>query len=186
MSLIQYGSSGVLAATGVIVGQRVLARREDNRWVRESQRELQRWEREDRHRWAAERQRVFTEYLGMASAWRAYIRHLRYSPDMPYEETPASRTLTHDAERLIAEMELLGSGKVAVAARALWMWIGASAACLPEQGRPEKNKDGFVRQLDDAYQDLLVIRRDDLGLESPLADVHSPAGALQPLSHHSP
>ncbi|MGA6221253.1 hypothetical protein ACPESV_13115 [Streptomyces umbrinus] len=173
MALVQFGSSGALGATGVIVGQKVLARREDTRWVRESQREELRWDREDRHRWATERQRVFTEYLGLVSAWRPYVRHLRYSPDRHGAEAPDVRTFTHDAERLIAEMELLGSPKVAMAARAVWMWFGASTVCLPDQERSEENKDGFAQGLESAYQDLLRVMRDDLGITGDDLPAHA-------------
>ncbi|WP_272261603.1 hypothetical protein [Streptomyces xanthophaeus] len=165
MTLIQYGSSGALGATGVIAGQRVLARREDKRWIRENAREEQRWSREDRHRWVSERQRVFAEYLGLVSAWRAYVRHLRYSSDMtPNVDSPDAKGFTHDSERLIAEMELLGSPRVAEAARGVWMWFGASSVCLADRERSDENKNGFTRGLDGAYQDLLRAMRDDLGL----------------------
>ncbi|MFC9486756.1 hypothetical protein ACFTZM_11840 [Streptomyces hydrogenans] len=165
MTLIQYGSSGALGATGVVVGQRVLARREDRRWLRDNEREEQRWEREDRHRWVNERQRVFAEYVGLVSTWRSYARHLRYSPtQMEVSEAPDTRAFTHDSERLIAEMQLLGCTKAAVAARAVWMWFGASSVCLPERERSEENKDEFTRGLDAAYEDLLQAMRDDLGL----------------------
>ncbi|MER6368269.1 hypothetical protein ABT255_07795 [Streptomyces mirabilis] len=173
MALIQFGSSGALGATGVVVGQRVLARREDTRWVRETQREDQRWEREDRHRWTGERQRVFTEYLGLVSTWRPYVRHLRHSPDGHEAPTPDPRTFTHDAERLIAEMELLGSRKVAVAARALWMWFGASSVCLPEQSRSNENKNSFTQGLEVAYQELMLAMRHDLGIGSADLPAHT-------------
>lgn len=179
MALIQFGSSGALGATGVVVGQRVLARREDARWTREVRREDQRWEREDRHRWASERQRVFTEYLGLVSTWRPFVRHLRHSHD-PRETyvgpPPDLQAFTHDAERLIAEMELLGSRMVAVAARGVWMWFGASTVCLPDESRSKENKDSFSQGLEDAYQELLRAMRHDLGvvsseLPAPVDDV---------------
>ncbi|MBY8867562.1 hypothetical protein [Streptomyces sennicomposti] len=132
--------------------------------MREIEREQQRWEREDRHRWASERQRVFTEYLGLVSTWRPYVRHLRYSPEIPPAAAPDVQAFTRDAERLIAEMELLGSRKVAADARGVWMWFGASSVCLPDQQRSEENKDSFAQGLENAYRDLLSAMRDDLGI----------------------
>ncbi|MET9171213.1 hypothetical protein ABZX64_09005 [Streptomyces misionensis] len=111
---------------------------------------------------------MFTEYLGLVSAWRPYVRHLRYSPGIPDVPAPDARAFTHDAERLIAEMELLGSREVAVAARAVWMWFGASSVCLPEQSRSDENKNSFTRGLEDAYQDLLTAMRTDLGISGIL------------------
>ncbi|MFD8741409.1 hypothetical protein ACFV06_41845 [Streptomyces sp. NPDC059618] len=77
---------------------------------------------------------------------------------------PEPKTFTHDAERLIAEMELLGSPDVAVAARGVWMWFGASSVCLPDLERSEENKDAFAQGLENAYQDLLKSMRADLGV----------------------
>ncbi|WP_161240990.1 hypothetical protein [Streptomyces sp. SID2888] len=111
---------------------------------------------------------MFIEYLGLVSTWRPYVRHLRYSQDSHEASAPApdARAFTHDAERLIAEMELLGSREVAVAARAVWMWFGASSVCLPKQSRSDENKNNFTHGLEGAYQDLLTAMRADLGIAS--------------------
>lgn len=125
-------------------------------------------ENEDRHRWAATRAELYAELLAGISEWRTWARSLRYSaptvPSAALRKPPDGRFITHDAERILAQIDLVGTPAVRSSARGLWLWVATSSFALAEGGRSEKNRDEFMRGVEDSYSECVAAMREDLGV----------------------
>lgn len=154
---------GVLGTLGAAVFTQVWqARQEQSRWTLQV-------EREDAQRWSTDRALTYAEFLALMSEWRKWVMTLRYSAgevprDLIDQGMPDGRSYTHDAEKLLARIDLVGSRAVRDAARGLWLWAGASAAALSEAGRSTQNRDTFMRGVEDSYDDCVKSMRVDLGI----------------------
>jgi hypothetical protein len=177
VTLAGYLMSGVLAAAGVIVGQRIAANRDDRRWQRERDREGERWKREEERQWLVDRREAYaglhaavqawhTMLLGSWSAWK-----VRGQVEDDFRERKA--TVKREFEAARGLVELLAPEPVRGAVRSVYLRMEYFGFFLQQDDITRDKAEAMWARVFQTEKELLRRLREDLGI----VDVDEPQSA---------
>jgi hypothetical protein len=168
VTLAGYLMSGVLAAAGVIVGQRIAANRDDRRWQRERDREGERWKREEERQWLVDRREAYaglhaavqawhTMLLGSWSAWK-----VRGQVEDDFRERKA--TVKREFEAARGLVDLLAPKPIRRDCRMLGVRLDMFGHYLRKDDTTRDKAETDWARLVRAEKELLRRLREDLGI----------------------
>jgi hypothetical protein len=170
---------GAVAAFGAAaLTQRSNNKTQAQRWEQERGNRDQQWQREDRLRWAQERQQAYARFVGALYAWDDALTLAtaarRFAPELParepdWEEIASARREAREQQSMVqflAPKEIRDLAGNAVLRREI-----LAADLSAEGGSARVNPDWT--KVRESLRSLLIAMRDNLGLETLVTDADS-------------
>jgi hypothetical protein len=159
---------GAVAAFGAAaLTQRSNNKTQAQRWEQERGNRDQQWQREDRLRWAQERQQAYARFVGALYAWDDALTLAtaarRFAPELPAREPDWEEIASARREAPKEIRDLAGN---AVLRREI-----LAADLSAEGGSARVNPDWT--KVRESLRSLLIAMRDNLGLETLVTDADS-------------